>query len=209
LGLFDLIQVVLRFVPMPRLPIVTILVCALAVPAQASDPIGKKAGSCPGTGMWGANSACIYNGVNKIWHCPWESMMTCSNTAYHGCKFCYYDCEQTNVDAILANYDTPPPEGTPSIESYIKCCITKQCKEGKSAAVGAAECGTPPYAGRLFDAYLPNMMKSTSGVAALAAGVLAFVMVTAGVACAVMRIRRPSLRAVELDEEASADSGLE
>ena len=62
---------------------------------------------------------------------------------------------------------------------------------------------------RLFDADMPKMMKSTSGVAALAGGVLVFVMVIAGVAGAVMRFRRPSLRAFELDEEASADSGHE
>jgi len=62
---------------------------------------------------------------------------------------------------------------------------------------------------RLYGSYLPNMMKSASGMTTLAACVFAFVLITTGVACAAVRIRRSSIRAMAASEDQEVEESLE
>mmetsp|Transcript_78112 Transcript_78112/g.142054 ORF Transcript_78112/g.142054 Transcript_78112/m.142054 type:complete len:196 (-) Transcript_78112:79-666(-) len=190
-----------------------LFVCALVTPAQ-SDP-NVLPGKCDAVvaDYWGPYGACIQAaGVGyKQYHCPWESMLLCSNVGYKGCANCLYDCANTDYNALLAMYaSTPVPEGTPAQKDYVMCCLKEQCVNGKTAMAAKDACGAIP-AGRLYDAYLPNMMKSASGMTTLAACVFAFVLVTTGVACAAVRIRRSSFReiAATSEDEEQVEESLE
>lgn len=208
---------------MQRLSIVAVLIYSFIAPGHSQ---------CVGAGSWADKSACIQTDVldcptpdatvctntaaynAESFHCPWESAGLSLSKKWGGCANVKYVCNKMNFNSVLQAYAPfvstgGAPDGYTGPEmTYVSCCITQQCVNSKSPAEAQSLCGTIPRA-RLFDAKLPEMMKTTTGIQALAAGMLAFVMVTAGVAFVAMRIRRPSLQALELDEESEAGSGLD
>lgn len=61
-----------------------------------------------------------------------------------------YDCESTDVDALLALYavndsdEHPPPEWGVAVIQYTECCVKKQCRGGPT------DCGEPPNKGEFL-----------------------------------------------------------
>jgi len=73
--------------------------------------------------------------------------MLVSTERFGGCDSFVYDCQSTDVDALLELYsendsaEHPPPEWGVEVIQYTECCVKKQCRGGPSY------CGSPPIKG--------------------------------------------------------------
>merc|ERR1719352_1668917 len=64
-------------------------------------------------------------------------MLLANSVAHGGCKGIKYDCNSTNVVAVLGLYKTheppgpPPPEGPAECPTYAYQCLRYQCQGGQ------------------------------------------------------------------------------